>query len=222
VRLHRRIGEALEALHEGNLRPRLSELAYHFFQAAPGGNVEKAIDYAIRAAEYAINSLAYEEGAGHFERAIQALELKEHKDERKLCELLLRSGDAQKKAGNTDKARSLFLQAAELARIIRAVDILAHAAMELGTGVGGAIGRVDEIQVSLLREALSAIGDEDSALRVRILAHLSIALYYSPEFRMSFSQQAVEMARRVGDPKATVVALYSRHAALSLSEDLKQ
>ena len=43
MRLHRQIGEALEELDaEGNL----PQLAYHFSQAAPGGDVEKAIDYA--------------------------------------------------------------------------------------------------------------------------------------------------------------------------------
>ena len=51
VRLHRQIGEALEELDaEGNL----PQLAYHFAEAAPGGDVEKAVDYAERAAERAI------------------------------------------------------------------------------------------------------------------------------------------------------------------------
>ena len=50
VRLHRQIGEALEELDaEGNL----PQLAYHFAEAAPGGDVEKAVDYAERAAERA-------------------------------------------------------------------------------------------------------------------------------------------------------------------------
>ena len=65
IRLHRQIGEALEELDaEGNL----PQLAYHFSEAAPGGDVEKAVDYAIRAAERAIALVAYEEAVTHYER----------------------------------------------------------------------------------------------------------------------------------------------------------
>ena len=43
--VHGRIGEALERLYRANIEPHLAELAEHFYRAAPGGNVEKAIDY---------------------------------------------------------------------------------------------------------------------------------------------------------------------------------
>jgi predicted ATPase len=46
VPLHRQIGEALEALYGANPEPHLAELAYHFFEAAQGGDVERAIAYA--------------------------------------------------------------------------------------------------------------------------------------------------------------------------------
>ena len=61
VRLHRQIGEALEELDaEGNL----PQLAYHFAEAAPGGDVEKAVDYARRAGEKAV-ALYRLGGRGH-------------------------------------------------------------------------------------------------------------------------------------------------------------
>ncbi|MDP2959021.1 MAG: AAA family ATPase, partial [Longimicrobiales bacterium] len=48
VRLHRRIGEAIEEIDpEGHL----PQLAYHFCEAAPGGDIDKAVDYARRAGE---------------------------------------------------------------------------------------------------------------------------------------------------------------------------
>ena len=56
VRLHRQIAEVLEKLYVKSLDSHLAELAYHFFQAAPGGDVEKAVDYAVRAADRAIKS----------------------------------------------------------------------------------------------------------------------------------------------------------------------
>ena len=63
----------------------------------------------------------------------------------------------------------------------------------------------------MLQEALSALSEEDTALRARVLAQLSLALYYSPEARDDLNQQAVEMARRVNDPAAIVAALHGKH-----------
>ena len=41
--------------------PHLTELAYHFFQAAPGGEAERARAYALRAGDRALEAAAYEE-----------------------------------------------------------------------------------------------------------------------------------------------------------------
>src|SRR5262249_45636772 len=106
-----------------------------------------------------------------------------------------------------------FSQAADIARKRGAPEQLARAALGIGSGLP-ASGRVDELQVTILKEALSVLGEEDSALRVRLLAQLSIALYYSPELRDQLNQQSFEMARRVGDPGATLAALYGRHVIL--------
>ena len=43
VQLHRRAGEALEALYAQDQEPHLAELAHHFFEAAPGGDLDKAL-----------------------------------------------------------------------------------------------------------------------------------------------------------------------------------
>ena len=222
VRLHRRIGEVLEQVHNNSLESHLTELAYHFHQASPGGDLDKAIDYSIKASKRAISQLAYEEAVKHYEHVLQALELKEPIDEERCCEILLAFGDAQKKAGNTAKARESFLQAADLARKLQASESLARAALGIEKGLSAAIGKVDEVQVRLLNEALSVLGEEDTSLRAMVLAHLSVANYYSPELRGPLSQQAVEMARRLGDPKSLMGALYSRHTALAATVDVEE
>jgi predicted ATPase len=222
LRLHRRIGEALEKIYSHALEKNLAQLAYHFLQAAPGGDVDKGINYAIDAAKRALRLLAYEEAAGHYERALEAWELKDQVDEGQRNELLLELGDALTKAGNTEKARETFKQAADLARRRGAPEQLALAALGIGAGFTGALGKVDELQVNIMREALSALSEVDSSMRARLLAHLSIALYYAPEQRVPLSQQAIEMARRVGDPMAIVIALISHHDAMGLAEDLTE
>jgi len=75
VRLHKQIGETLESLYAADIDAHLSELAYHFGEAAAAGEAEKAIDYAHRAGDRAVSLVAWEEAAGQYERALQALEL---------------------------------------------------------------------------------------------------------------------------------------------------
>jgi predicted ATPase len=116
INLHRQIGEAMEALHAINLEPYLAELADHFFKATPMGVVNRAMEYTIKAAERAIALLAYEEAVGHYQRALQLLELTEPNATRR-CALLLALGDAQLKAGEARNARDSFRQVAALAKI---------------------------------------------------------------------------------------------------------
>ena len=71
VLLHRQIGEALEKLYAANPEPHLAELAHHFFQAAPGGDVDKAVGYA-RSARGPGDSFAGPRGGGATVRACLA------------------------------------------------------------------------------------------------------------------------------------------------------
>jgi tetratricopeptide (TPR) repeat protein len=76
VRLHLRVGEAIEQLAEGSPTPPLADLAYHFAQAAPAGAADKAIDYATRAGDRAADAVALEEAARLYDIALQLLEFK--------------------------------------------------------------------------------------------------------------------------------------------------
>jgi tetratricopeptide (TPR) repeat protein len=214
TRLHRQIGEALEQLHAVNFTPHLAELADHFFKATPGGAVDKALQYTVKAAEHATALLAYEEAAAYYERALQLLELTEANEVLR-CELLLALGDAQLKAGETRKARGTFQQAAELARQLKAPEQLARAALGFA-GRGDIATRFDQPLVSLLEEALAALLETDSPLRMRVLGRLAMALYFSSftERRAELSLQAVEMARRLGGATTLAYALSARHFAL--------
>src|SRR4030095_16202591 len=221
VRFHRRIGEVLEKIYANSIDSHLTELAHHFFQAAPSGDSSKAIDYSIRAAQRANSQLAYEEAAIHYEHDRMLIELQDEVDEDQRCKMSLELGEAHKKAGNNAKAREAFLQAAEIARKRKAPEQLAHAALGVGTGMV-ASGRIDQVEVDLLKEALGAFSEEDSSLRARLLARLSLALYYAPAEREEINNQAVDMARRVNDPSAIVAALYSRHVILNGTPSVKE
>ena len=219
VKLHRQIAVVIERAYAERLEAHLPELAYHWFQAARGGNVDKAVGYALQAAERAGTLLAYEEAVRLHDMALQALELKETPDSRQRCELLLALADAQRKEGDMPGARRTLQQAAAAARAAGLVELFARVALSFGSGIGAAVGVEfgvhDEQVVQLLEEARDALGDVDSALRAQVLASLGLALAWSaPEKRAAVSQEAVAVARRIGDRGALAQALLSRHFAL--------
>lgn len=225
VQLHRRIGEVLDRLYASNPEPHVVELAHHFFEAAHGGgDVRKSIDYSRRAAKQATVQLAYEEAAEHYERALRGLELEPTGDERLRCELLvtlgetqMRRDEAQWRGYGASQARDTLKHAAELARRLAQADLLARAALALGGSViGTGYGVFDPELVHLLDAALAALGAGDSPLRARVLSRLAMALYWSEARgrRADLSQQAIGMARRLGDPVTLAYALNNCRGAL--------
>jgi predicted ATPase/DNA-binding CsgD family transcriptional regulator len=216
VRLHGRIGEALEAVCAADPGPHLAELAHHFVAAAPGGEetVARAVRAATLAGRRALELLAWEEAAGLFERALEALELAERPDQRERCELLLDLGEARMAASDVAAARAAYQQAGELARRIGAAELLAQAGLGLGQEITYWI--VNPVEVGLLEEALATLGEGDSGLRARVLARLARALLFTPQAdrRLALSEQAIELARRLGDPATLAAVLYDRHLAI--------
>jgi tetratricopeptide (TPR) repeat protein len=72
TRLHRQVAAALESLHGPNLTPWLAELAHHWRAGAQTSeDIEKAIDYSIRAGDAAVAVFAYEDATGHFRAAVE-------------------------------------------------------------------------------------------------------------------------------------------------------
>jgi DNA-binding SARP family transcriptional activator len=213
ARLHFRIATALEELYRSDPEPYLSELAHHFFLSGPGGDIDKTVEYTRRAGDRAMALLAYEEAVRYFGMALRALERSDVRDDRERCELHLAHGDALAKAGRTTEAKAAFLAAAELARHAGLPVHLAQAAL----GYSGRLVWIrtwgDKHLVPLLEEALSVLPDEDSALRARIMARLAggpLRDTLAPEPRLAMADEAVEMARRLGDPATLAYALEGR------------
>jgi len=215
VRLHGRAGRVLAARDASGAAVSPAEIAHHFFEGAPGGDVTAAVASGERAAEHALACLAYEEAVGHYERALQALELAVPIDDERRAALLLALGDAQARAGERDRARATFLRAAEAARALGRPDVLARAALGFGGRLEFGLPR-DDVLVELLDEARTALGDGHPELRVRILSRLVGAAPYSDSLatRDTLSRSAVELARRLDDPATLVVALHARAWAL--------
>ncbi len=216
ARTHRKIGEALEALYGSNPESHLAELCHHFFEGAGSGDADKALRYSRLAGDRAGASLAHEEAVRLYRMGLQVLEAHEPVDEGARCELLLAVGDAQMRAGDGDRAKESFWIAAEIARGERLPDRLARAALGYGGRFVWSRAGSDGRLVPLLEEGLSAVGEDDDAVRARLLARLSGALRGPPSRQRaaSLSRQAVEIARRLADPATLAYTLDARHVAI--------
>ena len=207
VRLHRQVGEALEALYSSDLDPHLAELAHHFLEAAAAGKRPEGSRLRAARGRSSLSQLAYEEAARLFEMALTLVGAQDAAR----CELLLALGDAQARAGDTPALRESFRAAADLAEDLGLHELLARAALGYGGRVIWEVSRGDVDHVPLLERALTALGEEDSTLRVRLLARLAGGplrdATFPPERRRSLSEEALEMARRVGDPETLAYAL---------------
>jgi tetratricopeptide (TPR) repeat protein len=225
IRLHQVVGEALERTYGPNLESHLGELAHHFVRAAPGGVAERAVEFARRAGERAATILAYEEAVRLYGLALEALSLTGVPNEAARCNLLLSLGDVQARAGEAEQAKRSFLGAAEIAREHSMAEHLARAALGYGGRFVWEAARGDSNLETLLEDALAALGETDSELRVRVLARLAGGPRwdrFERDPRDRLSGEAVEMARRLGDPSALAWALDGRYAAVWWPENLDE
>ena len=223
ARLHGRVGEAIARLRSADLDPYLPQLAHHFEQAAPVEQPERAIDFALAAARRADRLLAWEEAAQHYRAALRARELAGAVEDRVRGELLLALGASEDRAGREEAARETFLAASATARALADPALLGRAALGFA-GQWSVLGRVDDARLALLEDALAQLGGEDGPLRARLLARLALELYYAgePERRLELSEEAVALARRLGDPRTLAACLDARHYALWRPENVHE
>ncbi|MEE9279176.1 MAG: adenylate/guanylate cyclase domain-containing protein, partial [Myxococcota bacterium] len=213
IRLHRRIAEVIEDRHAERLEPRLAELAYHFGEAASGGDVEKAVDYAVRAAGREMDLVAYEEAAKLYERALQALEASQPVDEARRCELLILLAEAQARSGGLNSSWETAREALALARRLGQAASFGRAVAALCVAPSARWPIPDAERIEALEEALERLGQADSALRARLMARLGWELSFARGERErceSLVREGIEVARRSGDRAALAAALTVR------------
>ena len=212
ARTHRRVGEALEtAGGEQNL----TALALHFTRAAGSQDAEKAIEYATRAGEQATSMLAHEEAADHYSRALEVLERFRPDADEARCELLVQLGEAQVRAGERPLAWEAFRDAAALAARLGDSASLARAAIGASRRYVQPPGVVDEELIGMLEQALAMTTGERTVVRIRLLARLCGALYYSSRRGQmkDLSAEATAIAAQLGTPEARALAAAARRRA---------
>jgi DNA-binding CsgD family transcriptional regulator len=219
ARLHRQVGDALERGYAPNVESHLSELAHHFLEAAIVGDRDKAIEYARRAGDRAMESLGYEQAARLYQRALEVDAQRETSDSVGRGSLQLALGDTLRKAGELHLAMTAFEQAWKIGRDHALPEVQARAAIgfeEALAPTGLPRLGLDSPSVVMQQEALRALGDGDTVLRATLLASLTRAVYFAGarEQAADLSDEAISVARRAGDRRVLAYALLSRCLAI--------
>jgi hypothetical protein len=198
LRLHQRIAMALERVDPGNDLA----IAHHSLEAAGAGDAERAIAYASRAAQAAVDAGAYDDAAALYRRALSLCEDGNREEDRR--ELLV------------DLAMALYLVGAPDA--VEATDeaiAAARASDDVERLVRGAIIRgqistpstvVDEHAVEVMREALTRTGEGMIRERARLLIRLAhVQAFEGSGPQVDLAEEALALAREVDDPELLVI-----------------
>ncbi len=207
-RLHARAAEAIERRRPGEV----AALAYHFAEA--GTDPVKAARYCRLAAAQAEQRFAYHEASRLWEQAIACLDLVGDTPARDRLELVLGLVGALAQAGQLPRARSWRQDAVRaalplddpvlLARVITAFDVPRASFFR-------EYGETDDALVGTVEQTLARLPPGDQPLRCRLLTTLAFELADGGSERgYRASAQAVEMARRLGDPFLLTMALGGR------------
>ena len=229
--LHRSIAQALEAIAPRG--ERVEELAYHYEAAIPGGgDVEKAIGYAIRAGELARTKCAWEEAVGHWERALALMD-QVPTDPEQIADLLERLADLLFRMGGDYQAaldhleRALHLRE-QLGQEHKAATIHSHLGRALSTHIGEAkYARYMDIPRALrhFRAAEPALaGDTEGAELGYLYAGLASAAFNAVRIDegLEASARATEIGERVGARALSSSATLLRGVLLKLKGRLRE
>ena len=197
---HERAASVLTALYGDRAS---AEIADHHLHA---DNASETRRWSISAGRRAASEGMHADAAAWFERALRSHASGSDDD----VDLLIEFAAAASRAGRTDDAAAAFVNAASLARELARADAFARAALGIGT-VGGSfeVRVLDTTHQAMLREALDRMDAGDSALRSWLMARLSVASSLSDDSatRQRLADDAVAMARRIGDDSALAHAL---------------
>lgn len=221
ARMHRRVGEALEARPDADAR--IDALAFHFGEAIGGTDIAKAVDYSIRAAARALEQLAYEAALDHVQRGLHALELGNTADRHRVATLHLLHARALQDGPREDAQRAVeaLTAAADAAAAAGAVDLLVRSAELMAEETVFGSGSAPAVELCAI--ALDAIPPGREELRARVLGALAYARATmetaTPELE-ELAASAVTLARQHGDAATRSRALVGQGVTLLAGPDV--
>jgi serine/threonine protein kinase/tetratricopeptide (TPR) repeat protein len=195
-RLHLRIAEAIENVHESRPDLEATQLAHHLYHAGTTANLEKATHYLVLAARFARAGSAHEEALDHLDRA---LSLWEDKPDLRIAELMRDKASALRSLGRSDEAISAYRKAIDLFEAAGDFTRMAEASIALSY-----------LQAWWL--------DADAASRTMERAHKSV-LDQGPQLRSSVLSMRAAIVSAAGRP-ALAERMFEEVRGLQMPADM--
>ena len=172
LRLHGRAGDALAGVHCAHLEPALTRIAHHYHEAAALGYADKAVVFALRAAESAVRLCAYEDALLHYDHVIKTLESGGLMHDERLARAYILKGFALNQLGQVQQCMEVLLEAVSRTRVLGSAELLVDVLMSLAM-----ITRhvAQQHILPLLEHTLTLLPEADSAARAKALATLAFA-----------------------------------------------
>ena len=205
VRLHRQVGEALEAQYARNPEAHLPELAHHFLEGLAGVDAQKAVDYARRAAEQAMHKYAYESAVRHDEAGLALLAEAGQNEPALCCDLLLALARALNEAGEPRRVLDgVAVEAFELAEALDDAERAGRACEQAWSALfyEGAAGALGTPEAEAWAERAARWARPGTAEQVRADLLGAGPRWSSGDQRgaVALATRALEAARRMSDP----------------------
>ena len=199
ARMHARAAAAI-----ADARGHEAEIARHWLAAGPR-HVADAWPAAQAAARSATEVYAYVEALEMLEHALRAQDADPASDDRARFEILTDLADVLRRAGRWVELRGVAHEAIEVADDLGDVDLLVRAGEMTSTGSLWTPAGGDRRRgvVGALRRALDGLPAGDDPRRCRVMLALAGEIYYgaTTQEREALAEEAVAMARRLGDPE---------------------
>ena len=204
--LHQAVGVAIEELYPERLAEHYEELAHHFTQ---GEVWAKALEYSTLAGDRAVDAFANAEAKTHYARALQAAHLTPSLEPGAVARLHAKDGAVLAVLGEFGGAVVAYQQA--LALIRQTAD--RRGEIDILVGLCGAYIRSHDRDPALaaIEQALAMTRElRDRAFEVRCLANrawLRSVGYGQLVETTPDAEEALRLAREIGDPKLVAEAL---------------
>jgi tetratricopeptide (TPR) repeat protein len=226
AQLHANTGAAMEEWQASRIPP--AELARHFTYAIPLVGAHKAIAYTSQAGRDALDEFAFEDAAGHFERALKLLDDHGPPDARARVDLVTSMASALIHV-DVQAGMDVAQRAIDSARIdgspeqfARAVAVFVEPADSRAL-TAYQVRTIDAAPMSLFDEARLRLGDNCPALRARLRAFEAFK-YATNQLHgldaRALAEEAVALARSSADPVTLADALFALAVSLDPPDDI--
>jgi class 3 adenylate cyclase/tetratricopeptide (TPR) repeat protein len=213
LRMHNEVAKALEQHYDSHLQEHAAELAEHFSHSSTEEDLRKAVEYGELAAERAASVYAFGEAARLLEQAIEVQEIVAPGDSARLYQLVMELSECLLPAGEAERVfKETAKRACDLADRMGGGTPTARAAELAAVAMVYHHGLTSFLMPEYRSwcEIMDKNALPDSRERVTADSWTAWISWTTKDSRTTWPlrKNALELARRLGDPQALAIALF--------------